>query len=232
MTRITSFIAALIFSTATPLLAQNSPVVVELFTSQGCSSCPAADAMLHELAPREDVIALALHVDYWDYIGWKDPFADPGHAERQRAYAALAGRRSIYTPEMLVNGDTDIFGAKPMALSKAILDHGRKPATIDLAVSRDGDSLRINATALKDGQGPMTVYMLRYTPERTTEIKRGENAGKTLSYANVTEGWQVVGNWDGKAPLTMTAPIYGDKPVVVILQHQRIGPIIAAARLR
>ena len=232
MTRITSFLAALIFSTATPLLAQNSPVVVELFTSQGCSSCPAADAMLHELAPREDVIALALHVDYWDYIGWKDPFADPGHAERQRAYAALAGRRSVYTPEMLVNGVTDIVGAKPMAMSKAILNHGRQPATIDLVLSREGESLRINATALKRGQGPMTVYMLRYTPERTTEIKRGENAGRTLSYANVTEGWQDIGVWDGEAPLAITSPIKGDKPVVVILQHQRIGPIIAAARLR
>lgn len=232
MTRLTSLIAALVLSTAVPLWAENPTVVVELYTSQGCSSCPAADAMLHELAPREDVIAIALHVDYWDYIGWKDPFADPKNAERQRAYAAFSGRRSVYTPEMIVNGQSDIVGAKPMELSKAILNHSMKPATIDLSLSREGDTLSINATALKDGQGPITVHMLRYTPERTTEIKRGENAGKTLHYANVTEGWTVVGDWDGEAPLEISAEMTGDKPAVVILQKQGVGSILAAARLR
>ena len=85
-------------------MAQQQPVVVELYTSQGCSSCPPADAMFAELKDRKDVIAIALHVDYWDYIGWKDEFGHPAHADRQRAYAAKAGRRSIYTPEMVVHG--------------------------------------------------------------------------------------------------------------------------------
>lgn len=110
MRRFTAALAlALCF--AAPGFAQRAMVVVELYTSQGCSSCPPADALLHDLAEREDVIALALHVDYWDYIGWKDEFAHPQHAQRQRAYAQKAKRRSIYTPEFIVQGQTDVVGA-------------------------------------------------------------------------------------------------------------------------
>ncbi|MDF3413348.1 DUF1223 domain-containing protein [Sulfitobacter sp. M57] len=212
--------------------AQDTPVVVELYTSQGCSSCPPADAILHELANRDDVIALALHVDYWDYIGWKDPFGDPAHAERQRAYAATAHRRSIYTPEMIVGGVTDIVGAKPMKLSKAIAEHAKLPKDVALDLTRSGDSLQITATALGKVNGPLTVHMLRYTPSQTTQIKRGENRGKTLENANIVEGWAVLGAWDGNSPLQMNVPLTGDKPAVVILQEARVGRIVAAARLR
>lgn len=212
--------------------ANDNPVVVELYTSQGCSSCPAADALMHELAKRDDVIGLALHVDYWDYIGWKDPFGDPAHAKRQRAYATEAKRRSIFTPEMVVHGQTDIVGAKPMALSKAIAEHAARTPSVDVDVTRQGDTLSIEAAVLQDVTGTMTVHMLRYTPERSTEIKRGENAGKTLNYANVVEDWTVLGTWGGDAPLSMTAQISGDKPVVVIVQSRTAGPILAAAVLR
>ena len=207
-------------------------MVVELFTSQGCSSCPDADAMLAELAEREDIIALALHVDYWDYIGWEDPFGDPAHAERQRTYAHQAGRKSVYTPEMIVQGQTDIVGAKPMKLSEAIAKHAAMPAKVALKVGREGDSLTIQAEKVGAVTGPMTVHMLRYTPLRTTEITRGENHGKTLDYANVVEGWTVLGTWDGSAPLEMTADMPGEKPCVVIIQAQDTGPILAAARIR
>ena len=216
----------------TPLVAQNYPVVVELYTSQGCSSCPAADALLHELADRDDVIALALHVDYWDYIGWTDEFGDPAHADRQRAYANAAQRRSIYTPEMVVQGQTDIVGAKAMALSKAISHHAQETPRVGLDISRDGTNLNIAAQMLGAVKGPMIVQMLRYTPRRVTEIKRGENAGKTIEYANIVEAWQVLGTWDGATPLAMAAAAPGDKPAVVIIQAQGAGPILAAARLR
>ncbi len=212
--------------------AQGTPVVVELYTSQGCSSCPPADAILQELAGRDDVIALALHVDYWDYIGWKDVFADPAHAERQRAYAAAGNRRSIYTPEMIVQGSTDIVGAKPMKLSEAIAAHARIPAPVALNVSRQGDLLRIKAEVVGVVPGSMTVHLLRYAASKTTEIKRGENRGKTLNYNNIVEGWTVLGQWDGRAPLDLTADVTGEKPVVVIVQQQNAGPIMAAARLR
>lgn len=228
---IPAFLAAM-FALAGPVLAQDNPVVVELYTSQGCSSCPPADAILHELAGRDDVIALALHVDYWDYIGWKDPFGDPAHAARQRAYAAAGNRRSVYTPEMVVGGVTDIVGAKPMKLSKAIAEHASAPAQVAVNLVRSGDTLRIDATALDRIDGPLTVHMLRYTPSRTTEIKRGENRGKTLENANIVEGWTVLGTWDGVDPLSMSTSISGDKPAVIILQEAEVGPIVAAARLR
>lgn len=217
---------------AAPLAAQDNPVVVELFTSQGCSSCPPADAILHQLADREDVIALALHVDYWDYIGWKDPFGNSAHAERQRAYARVGKRRTIYTPEMVVHGVTDIVGAKPMKLSEAIAKHAKMAPKVGLEIARDGDQLRIAAETLAQVNGPMTVHLVRYTPEHTTKIKRGENRGKTLSYANVVEAWEVLGDWDGAAPLNISAEMTGDLPCVVIIQGQGAGPILAAARLR
>ena len=225
-------VLAALFSFAAPLAAQNSPVVVELYTSQGCSSCPPADKILHELAARDDVIALALHVDYWDYIGWKDPFGHPAHAKRQRAYAAAGHRRTIYTPEMIVGGQTDIVGAKAMKLSEAIAKHAAMPAKVQMALTREDDQLVISAQTLAQIKGPMTVHMLRYTPEQTTSITRGENRGKTLVHANVVEGWTVLGDWDGASPLKMSTDMTGEKPCVVIIQAQNGGPILAAARIR
>lgn len=229
------FATALLAATlglAQPVSAQDNPVVVELYTSQGCSSCPPADKILHELADRDDVIALALHVDYWDYIGWKDKFADPSHAERQRAYARQGQRRSIYTPEMIVQGESDIVGAKPMKLSEAIAMHARRAPTVALELARSGDTVTVRAKMLAGADGPMTVHMLRYTPMQTTMIKRGENAGKTLKYANVVADWEVLGQWDGASPLAINAPAAGDLPTVVIIQSGKAGPIQAAARLR
>ncbi len=220
------------FGFAAPLFAQNNPVVVELYTSQGCSSCPAADALLKDLSDRDDVIALALHVDYWDYIGWKDPFGDPAHADRQRAYAIAGHRQSIYTPEMVINGQTDIVGAKAMKLAKAISEHAKIPARVNLKIRRDGDRLTISAQKRESVSGPMTVHMLRYTPRRVTTIERGENAGKTIEYANVVENWQVLDTWDGAGPLSVVAPVSGNKPAVVIIQAQDAGPILAAARIK
>ncbi|AXI47245.1 DUF1223 domain-containing protein [Sulfitobacter sp. SK012] len=227
------FIAAAAFVSflTTPLFAEQRPVVVELYTSQGCSSCPPADEILSALKDRDDVIAIALHVDYWDYIGWKDPFGHPAHAERQRAFATTAGRRTIYTPEMVVNGQTDIVGAKPMALSKAIAEHAAKPQTIALDVVRDGETLRINALSKVDGGGPVEVHLLRITPEQTTEITRGENRGKSIAYTHIAHDWQIIGSWDGKSEFEMSVPVSGDDPAVVILQSPNAGPIMAAAQV-
>ncbi|WP_299040992.1 thioredoxin family protein [uncultured Tateyamaria sp.] len=230
MTRLIPLAFAALASLVTPAAAQ-SPVVVELFTSQGCSSCPPADAMMHELAKRDDVIALALHVDYWDYIGWKDEFADPAYAERQRGYAIAAGRRSVYTPQMIINGETDIVGARPMELSKVISDHAGKTTAVTLSVARNGDSIRIEAQSA-EAQGPMIVQMLRYTPERTARITRGENAGHTLTYANVTEDWKILKEWDGITDLAISADAPGDKPLVVLVQKGVHGPILAAAQIK
>ena len=212
-------------------LAENTPVVVELFTSQGCSSCPPADDMMEALAKRDDVIALSLHVDYWDYIGWKDEFADPKHAKRQRTYASIAGRRSVYTPEMIVNGVSDIVGAKPMELAVAIEEQKSLPRVVKMAMSRSQDSLLIEAHAIKRSVGPAVVHMLRYQPERVARITRGENAGKTIKYMNVAQDWQVVGEWDGTDALQLEMHASGDYPIVVLIQSERDGRIFAAARL-
>lgn len=230
MTRILRTAAALALLLTTPLLAQDRPVVVELFTSQGCSSCPAADAIFAELSGRDDVIPIALHVDYWDYIGWEDEFGHPAHADRQRAYAAAAGRRTIYTPEMIVNGQTDIVGAKPMALSKAIAEHAKAPALVDLSVSRSGDGLIIVASA-QSGVGEMVVHLVRIMPPQTSKITRGENRGKTITYTSIAHDWKVLKQWNGSADLELEAEAQGPDAAVVLVQEAPNGAILAAARV-
>ena len=230
MKRLISSAFAAIVAFANPSWA-DSPVVIELFTSQGCSSCPPADAMLHQLAARDDVIALALHVDYWDYIGWKDKFAKPEFSNRQREYAILGSRRSVYTPQMVVNGVTDVVGARPLKLSEAISHHAANASPMDISLKRRGNSLKIAGQA-NGSKGPFVVQMVRYMPVSNVRITRGENAGRTLAYANVVSDWKIVGEWDGVTPLSMTAELGANEPVVVIVQKDRFGPILAASRLR
>ena len=229
------FVAALAFAWiafAAPASAQSTPVVVELYTSQGCSACPPADKMLHELAKRDDVIPLALHVDYWDYIGWKDEFASPAHTERQKAYAAAMGSRSVYTPQMIVNGSDSIVGAKAMQLSEAILEHAMQPRAVELTLQRAGDVLTIRAAMIEGAASEdMIVQVVRYTPSRSVQITRGENAGHTMHYANVVSALDIVAEWDGSDGLDMTTPVSGNDPVAVLVQKVGHGKIVAAARL-
>lgn len=225
-----TFIAAAWIGLSAPLQAENL-VVVELFTSQGCSSCPPADALFHSLAERDDVIAISMHVDYWDYIGWKDEFADPKHAKRQRAYALEAGRRSIYTPQMVVNGKTDIVGTRPMELSKAISAYQRMPV-VDVELARAGDDVVITADPTDLFEGPFVMYLVRYEPLREARITRGENAGHTLNYSNVAEGLMVLGEWDGVTPLNVSIAAPGPKPLAVLLHQGPAGQIVGAQRLR
>lgn len=217
---------------AAPVAADDHPVVVELFTSQGCSSCPPADALLRELATRSDVIALALHVDYWDYIGWKDKFASPAFTERQKAYARAAGHRTIFTPQMIVAGTDHVVGNKPMRLAELIAAHSDQPVPVRIEMIRAGDNVVIRAEAVTDVPGGMVVQIARYLPTETVEILRGENAGKTISYANIVTEWHVLGRWNGAAPLEMTAPAPGPEPVVALVQAPRNGPILGAAQIR
>lgn len=230
MKRMMTLIAAAWMSLNAPLLAEN-PVVVELFTSQGCSSCPPADALFQGIAERDDIIAISMHVDYWDYIGWKDEFADPAHAKRQRAYAQAAGRRSIYTPQMIVNGKTDIVGTRPMELSDAIHAYQSMPS-LDVGLARQGDDIVITAGATDAFEGPFVLYMMRYEPLREARITRGENAGHTLRYANVAEGLTVLGEWDGVTPLNVSVAAPGSQPFVVLVHQGATGPIVGAQRLR
>jgi len=221
----------LALSLGSALTAQETPVVVELFTSQGCSSCPPADALLHRLAARDDVIALALHVDYWDYIGWKDAFARPEHTQRQKRYAHTAGRRTIYTPEMVINGVDSVVGARTMEIVEAIQAHQAQSPRVHLRVVRRGDQLDITAKPLAVSEA-MIVTVLRYRPKEHVKIRRGENAGKTLTYANIVSDWQQVAEWSGRAEMHAMAAAPGDLPAVVLVQAKGPGRILAAAEVK
>ncbi|MDJ0823711.1 MAG: DUF1223 domain-containing protein [Paracoccaceae bacterium] len=231
MTRLLQTIMALWVGLAGMAHAENNPVVVELFTSQGCSSCPPADALLAALGARDDVIALALHVDYWDYIGWKDSFAIPGHTARQKGYAREGGRRSVYTPQMVINGQHDVVGSKPMKVADLVARHRAKPRPVALEVSREGGELRIEARA-KGKVSKAQIYVVRFTPSQRVDIHRGENAGLKATYTNIALGWDDAGRWNGQGTFETRVPMPNDQPVVVLVQEPPYGPILAAARLR
>ena len=212
--------------------AQDRPVLVELFTSQGCSSCPPADAFLHELAERENVIALAMHVDYWDYIGWKDSFAQPEFTARQRAYARLGNRTMVYTPQMVINGMDHVVGSNPKDTNAVIAAHHQLPTEVELAATRSGDTLSLQGMAVGQNSDDASVYIVRYRPEATVEISRGENAGRTISYANVVTDMQVLTQWNLAEPLEMNVDLQGDLPAVIVVQGKKNGAVKAVAKVQ
>ena len=170
------------------------PTLVELFTSQGCSSCPPADEYLIELDARDDVIALSMHITYWDYIGWKDPFASDAVTERQRAYGRRIGRGRIYTPEIIVNGVLDAVGSRKGAVDRTIAEvQATKPTrlAIELSMMAD-DGMRVSLPGA-NFDGAATVWLARYDKEHVTEIERGENAGRTLRNINVVRELREIG---------------------------------------
>ena len=212
--------------------AQSQPVVViELYTSQGCSSCPPADDFLAMLAMDPSILPLALHVDYWDYIGWADKFADAKFTDRQKDYAHQAGSRSIYTPQMIVGGLDRVEGYKREETGELIRKHLDAAQDIGLTVDRKGNILTIHADANASLGGNTKVQLVRYTPLETVNIERGENAGRTITYYNIVRSWQTIGDWSGAAPLDLQANVKGDEPLVVIVQQDGPSYIVAAARL-
>jgi hypothetical protein len=212
--------------------AGDMPVVVELFTSQGCSACPPADALLGKLAKRSDVIPLALHVDYWDYIGWKDIFARPEFTKRQKAYAYSRGRNMIYTPEMVIAGRKEVMGMREMEVAEAIFKSRAAPDLTRVKLIRSGEKIEIRAEALVDLGGKVQVQLVSFTPEHVVRITRGENAGKTVTYNNIVTRWQQLRDWDGKAPLNLQVAADGEQSMVVLLQRPGPGMIVGAAILR
>jgi hypothetical protein len=206
-------------------------VVVELYTSQGCSSCPPADEIMAMMAMDPRILPLALHVDYWDYIGWEDAFADPRFSDRQRAYAKAIGSRTIYTPQLIIGGQERIEGYAPDATVATLRAHFAAPSPVRLSVTREGDRLVIRAEADPPLEGPVFVQLVRYKPAETVTIERGENAGKTITYHNIVTSWERVGDWSGTAPLEMEAPFPGALPGAVIVQSEGPAAIMAAARI-
>lgn len=214
------------------------PVVVELFTSQGCSSCPPADALLGELAQRREVVALAFHVDYWDHIGWKDPFGDPLHTARQRAYASRLRLRTIYTPQMVVDGVIQLVGSRRGEVEATIdrrLGLGRaERVSIPIEFGRRSDgpvSIVVPAAA---ADGPADLLLAAIDREHRTEIRRGENAGRTLADFNVVRSIARVGQWNGAELAVTVRPDTwhrGADDLVILLQAENHGPVWGVARV-
>ena len=217
--------------TTTGLAQSRNAVVVELFTSQGCSACPPADALLSALTQDPRVIPLALHVDYWDYLGWKDIFATPQFSARQKAYARYAREKMVYTPQMVIDGKARIVGSRVGELGSALREAASDPPEVILSLSRNGGNLEIRADAVADMNQPLIVQLVRFAKEQDVTIVRGENAGKTLRYHNIVISWKQVGRWSGRAPLMLTTPADGPEPVVVIVQGEGPAEIFGAAVL-
>lgn len=207
--------------------------VVELFTSQGCAQCPPADALLTSLAEEGDVVALAYHVDYWDYIGWADTFGDEDYSDRQRAYAKSWGSSRIFTPQMVINGAKGVVGSRRNEVHGA-LDHSSLPLSVDVSV--DGDMLKVSVppnTSLDDA----VVWLVTYLDRAEVAIAEGENAGKSMVYTQVVTGRQVLGLWEGEAGAHFKLPIaevlsgHSNGMAVLVQQEQAglPGPILGAA---
>jgi len=214
-----------------------SPVVVELFTSEGCNSCPPADDYLAELARRPDVLALAFHVDYWDHLGWTDRFASPEFTRRQRAYATTLGTAMVYTPQAVVGGASDVVGSDRAALDRLIEQAASASLDIGLAWAANG-SLEVTLPAAPY-HGAATVWFVRYDQRGTSDVTAGENAGRTLNHVNIVRELEAVAVWDGTA-MTVTLPAETVRPepgsegeygCAIIVQPEGLGPILAARRI-
>lgn len=213
--------------------------VVELFTSQGCSSCPAADKLLGELAEDPSIVAVTMPVDYWDYLGWKDTLANPKFTARQRAYAHARGDRQVYTPQTVINGQVHALGSSRADIEQAIIKtSGGSEAAMSVPIALALEDGKIRVKAAGGGAEGAEVWICGLQKIINVDIGRGENRGRTVQYHNVMRRWLKVGDWSGKAG-EWTVPlenIAGDgvDSVAVYLQRGRRdepGAMLGAAFL-
>jgi hypothetical protein len=209
---------------APPTRAETRPTVVELFTSQGCSSCPPADALLGELARRKDVIALGFHISYWDNLGWKDPFSSPQSTERQRAYARLF-EGQVYTPQLVVDGTREMVGSRREEVMAALRETSREAiARVAFAADRHSVTIRPAATAGSTGQ----VMLVRFVQQRTTHVGAGENARRTAEDTNGVEALATLGAWQGQEVGFAVEPPAAGEGIAVLVQAAD-GRVLGAA---
>lgn len=199
--------------------------VLELFTSQGCSSCPKADAMLDEMSRRPDVVALAYHVDYWDYIGWEDTFGAKANSDLQRDYAQSWGSSRIFTPQLVVNGKGGLVGSKRDAINTA-LSGASLPLDVRLTEAAD-DMLQVSVPA-RDGERKAMIWLVTFLDRAEVAIERGENQGKHVAYTQIVTGRQVLGMWDPVAGSELTLPLSEiltgrSNGAVILIQQERGG---------
>ncbi|MGH6675036.1 MAG: DUF1223 domain-containing protein [Xanthobacteraceae bacterium] len=208
--------------------------VIELFTSQGCSSCPPADRLLTKIAHDPSMLALSFPISYWDFIGWKDTLALPEFTVRQKAYAAALGERRVYTPEAIIDGLVDAVGSDKAAIERAIKTAKQRMGALSVPVQlhEQGGVLQIDIGA--GNKTPAGVYVLRVAKSRTVVIERGENSGHSVTYTNVVRAIHKVGEWDGKPESLKLTELKGDDEAYVVLVQQgsqdNPGAILAAAK--
>jgi hypothetical protein len=233
MTRLTSLLAASVAvllwgGVAAHAQAPVAPAkaVIELFTSQGCSSCPPADALFGELSKDPTVISLTLPVTYWDYLGWKDTLGQELFTKRQKFYAKARGDGQVYTPQAVINGVGHLVGSDRSEIEQG-LRRSALPATVSLSEQDGALRIGLTATTAALGDKPAGIWVLPIARTVVVPIGRGENEGRTVSYTNVVRAMVRVGDWDGKettvtAPLTATRAAGADA-YVVLVQTERAG---------
>jgi hypothetical protein len=215
------------------------PVVVELYTSQGCNDCPPADRILAEIAQRRDVIALTFPITYWDMLGWKDTFATEANTERQRAYAKAMNHSGIYTPQVIVDGVEDVIGSRRDKVLAAIARRAAanvKAYNIPIAIAASDERIEIAIAGVpRHERVDARVWVMQTRSRARVNVEDGENQGKTLFYANIVRRIKEVGFWNG-GPLTIDLPypVRADDHdgLVVLLQSKRYGAIIGAAMVQ
>jgi hypothetical protein len=218
-----------------PAAAVKAPAVIELYTSQGCSACPPADALLGRYAARKDVVALTLPVDYWDYLGWRDTLATPAFSRRQRAYAKARGDGMVYTPQAVVNGVAHVNGSSAAEIDLALERTAGQlsPRRIPLAAWIDNGALRIQTGEAPAAGLEGTIWVATVEKQIAIPVKHGENRGKTLTYHNVVRQLTPVGMWSAKGgavQLERSAVLtHAEQRCAVLLQQGTGGPIVAAA---
>ena len=211
--------------------ATQRPLLLELFTSQGCSSCPPADAVLRELSTHDDLLPLAFHVDYWNNLGWVDPFSSAAFTARQQGYASVRGFE-VYTPQLVVEGKSDAIGSNRSDVSATIASARREAKSAVSSIQRSGRSVSISvgAAAGASANTAADVYLLSFDSNQSTSIRGGENAGRKLAYANVVRSMRKVGEWRNQ-PLTLAEQLQpqesGDRLALVV--QERGGTVWAVA---
>lgn len=233
-----SLIASFLIATFVVARAAEPRALLELFTSQGCSSCPAADKLLGELAADPSLVALSLPIDYWDYLGWKDTLANPAHSARQRAYARMRGDRQVYTPQVVVNGAMHVLGSDKAAIERTIAQSDQKAGVMSVPVSMvvDGNSVSVKIESAESQHHAGEVWLCPLAKAIAVAIGRGENRGRTITYHNVVRGWLKLGDWTGAAstwnvPLSQLKTDGVDAAAVMVQEgtHDKPGIILGAA---
>lgn len=227
--RISYFLISLLFFPASTLAAPPiHPVVIELFTSQGCSSCPPADKLVGSYANRSDVLPLSFHVNYWNYIGWDDPYSSEETTQRQREYQRYLKRRGVYTPQAVVQGTHDVVGSRPYALNKAVAASAKSTPWVPVIINKSDHNMAISIDAAAGINA--NILLVGYQKQAANHVLKGENAGETLAHTNIVLDIRKMGVYSGAA-MQLTHSLPAGDGAAILLQSPQSGQIIGAAWL-